>query len=61
MDSTSKASEASAAPWAILKSSTVGRPSLILSKSNTDIGEICDFVDMETGERAQEYRNAYLV
>ena len=43
-------------PWATLISKTAGYPNVNLSERVTSLGEIVDFVDTHTGERARQYR-----
>jgi len=43
------------ATWGILKSKTSAFPDIVLTSPITSLGEIVDFVDMDTGERVTEY------
>jgi hypothetical protein len=43
--------------WGILISKTAGFVDIKLEKRITSIGKMVDFVDVETGERARQYRN----
>src|SRR5271170_6852331 len=55
-DSTSSADDkALMKPWGMLVSKTMGKPDIPLIDGTTGLGEICENVDVETGERQLKY------